>query len=45
MAVLAGSYALIALTCAYRIEFMSLATMGGHAPAHWLVPTFFPLLH
>jgi peptidoglycan/LPS O-acetylase OafA/YrhL len=45
MAVLAGSYALIALTCAYRIEFMSLATMGGQAPAHWLVPTFFPLLH
>jgi peptidoglycan/LPS O-acetylase OafA/YrhL len=45
MAVLPGSYALIVLTCTYRIEFMSLAMMGGQAPAHWLEPTFFPLLH
>ena len=45
MAVLAGSYALIVLTCTYRVEFMSLASMGKQAPSHWLMPTFFPLLH
>jgi peptidoglycan/LPS O-acetylase OafA/YrhL len=43
MALLAGSYVLIALTGTYRIAFMSFAGMGGKA--HWLVPTFFPLLH
>ena len=45
LAVLAGSYALIVLTCTYRAEFMALASMGKQPPSHWLMPTFFPLLH
>jgi peptidoglycan/LPS O-acetylase OafA/YrhL len=45
LAVMAGSYGLIALTCTYRFEFMGLAAMREQAADHWLVPTFFPLLH
>lgn len=44
VALLAGSYVLIALTCTYRLEYMSTGVPGG-APAHWLMPTLFPLLH